>query len=57
MVNSKSVVGFKPGDSGVVIGYQVAPGQWSASLLDDTFILVSMGNTSTPIHFPLKTRL
>ena len=35
----------KPGDSGVVIGYQVmnvlAPGQQSVSLLDHTFMLVS----------------
>ena len=44
-VNSESVVGVKPGDSGVVIGCQVDEfthhGLQSASLLNHTFILVS----------------
>ena len=45
MVNSKSLMGIKLGDSGVVIGYQVdeliEPGWQSAFLLNQTFTLVS----------------
>ena len=43
IINSKSVVGIKPGDSGV-IGHHVmnllTPSWWSALLLDHTFTLV-----------------
>ena len=44
MVASKSVVGIKPGVSGVAVKYQVdefTHCQWSALLLEHTFILVS----------------
>ena len=44
MVNSESVMGIKPGDSVLVIGYQVdefMSGWWSALLLNHTFTLVS----------------
>ena len=46
MVKSESVVGIKPGDSHVMIGYQVdnflPPGQQSTPLLDHAFILVQV---------------
>ena len=44
-VDSKFVVGIKPGDSGVVVGYQVnlftTPDWQRTSLLNHRFILVS----------------
>ena len=57
-LNSESVMGVKPGDSGIVIGYQVdtfiTPCQWSNSLLDQTFILVSQVRCS---QWPTSTKL
>ena len=58
MVNSESVVGIKPGDSGVVIGYQVDEftHTWSA----EQFVAHSLiypgftGKVSSLSHFPLK---
>ena len=46
-VNSESVMGIKPGDSGVVIWYQIdefthTPGLQSSLLLTPTFILGSL---------------
>ena len=57
-VNSESVVGIKPGDSGVVIGYQVDEftSTWSA----ETFVAHSnifpgfTGKVSLLTHFPLE---
>ena len=57
-INSKSVVGIKPGDSGVVIGYQV--NECTCSWLVELFIVQShiypgfMGKVSTSTHFPLE---
>ena len=58
MVNSKSVMGIKPGDSGVVIGYQVDEftHTWSA----EQFVAHSHiypgfnGKVSSLTHFPLE---
>ena len=58
VVNSDSVMGIKPGDSGVVIGYQVDefPGTWSA----EQFVAHShiypgfTGKVSSLTHFPLE---
>ena len=58
MVNSESVMGIKPGDSGVVIGYQVDEftHTWSA----EQFMVHShihpgfTGKVSSLIHFPLE---
>ena len=58
MVNSESVMGIKPGDSGVVIGYQVDEftHTWSA----EQFVVHShiypwlTGKVPSLIHFPLE---
>ena len=58
MVNSKSAVGIKPGDSGVVTGYQVDgfTDTWSA----EQFVAHShiypgfTGKVSSLTHFPLE---
>ena len=55
-VKFKSVLGVKPGVSGMVIGVRLmnllALGQWSTSLLDYTFTLVSWQCiNSNPCHF------
>ena len=55
MVNSKSVVGFKPGKSGVVLGYNV---DWFSHQVIRDFIAQSQiypgltGKVSTLTHFP-----
>ena len=55
MANLESLVGIKPGDSGVVIGYQLmsllTPGLQSGLLLIPTFIL---GSWVSVITFPLS---
>ena len=58
MVDSESAMGIKPGDSGVVIGYQVDEftHTWSA----EWFVACSQiysgftGNVSSLTHFPLE---
>ena len=58
MVNSESVMGIKPGDSGVVIGYQVDEFTctWSAEQFVDhsDFYLGFTGKVSSLTHFPLE---
>ena len=58
MVDSESVVGIKPGDSGVVIGYQVDEFAHTSSV--EQFVVHShiyhgfMGKVSSLTHFPPK---
>ena len=56
-VNSESVVGVKPPDSGVVIEFQVdellTPGYQCAALLDHMLNSSFMGKVPTLTHFPL----
>ena len=58
MVNSESVVGFEPGDSGVMIGYQVSEFTciWSAEQFVAHSHIYSefMGKMSSLNHFPLE---
>ena len=60
IVNSKSVVGIKPGDSGVVIGYQVDEftRMWSVEQCVAHFHIYSgfTGKVSSLTHFPLEPR-
>ena len=57
-VNSESVVGFKPGDSGVVIGYQVDDftHTWSAEqfVAHSHIYSVYTGKMSSLTYFPLE---
>ena len=55
MVKSKSVVGIKPGDFGVVIGYQIDEFNhtWSVECFI-AFTLVFMGSVSTLTHLGLE---
>ena len=58
MVNSKSVMGIKPGDSGVVIGYQVD--EFTCTLSAEQFVAHChiypgfTGKVSSLTHFPLE---
>ena len=58
MINSKSVVGIKPGDSGVMIGYQVDEftDTWLVRhfLLSHTITLVLQARCQHSTHFPLE---
>ena len=57
-VNSDSVMGIKPGDSGVVIGYQVDEftGTWSAEqfVAHSHIYPGSTGKVSSLTHFPME---
>ena len=58
MVNSKSVIDVKPGDSGVVIGYQAD--EFTHTWQAECFVTQSqlyhgfMGKVKTLVHFPLE---
>ena len=58
MVNSESVMGVKPGDSSVVIGYQVD--EFTCTLSAEQFVALShiypgfTGKVSSLTHFPLE---